>query len=119
MSKPFNALFDVDYLKGFAKNEAVEKIVGKRDQPGNVMPFDLPCELGYHCPVCEYEQVTDGNFDERLAWSEYNGFLFCYVCNKDYPSALCMPNIDKAIDIYLSTVQDAQKQSHSPDAATL
>lgn len=86
----------------YSKNETAEKIVGRRPTGGIII--DFPCELGYHCPVCKYDLVTDGNYDERLDWSEYNTFIWCSVCNKDYPSALCMPDIDKATETYLSSV---------------
>ena len=85
-----------------------EKVVGRRKLPPNAIIFDQPCELGYHCPKCVYELVTDGDFDERLEWSEYNGFIWCRACNKDYPSALCMPDINRAIEVYLAAVQDAK-----------
>ncbi len=88
-------------------NEAAEKICGKRQmEPGMVM-FDQPAELGYHCPVCKYKAIVKGNYDERLHWSEYNSFMWCETCNKDYPSALCQPNIDKAIETFLLSVRDA------------
>ena len=104
----------------YSKNERAEKIAGKRKLDGAI-PFDQPCELGYHCPVCEYELVSDGNFDERLGWSEYNGFLWCAVCNVDYPSCLCLDkgselpsfykdkdnsNIERAISIYLDCIEE-------------
>lgn len=91
----------------YSVNKLAEKIVGKR------VPFvgiflDQPCEFGYHCPVCKYKHIVKGNYDERLSWSEYNGFVWCSVCNKDFPSALCQPDIDKAIETYLSCVLDAK-----------
>ena len=89
-------------------NELAEKIVGKRLITG--LPFDQPCELDYHCPVCKYENIVDGEFDERLHWSEYNDFIWCSVCDKDFPSVLCEPNIDKAIETYLSCVLDVKKR---------
>ena len=92
----------------FSINKDAEKIVGKRDIPYNSIIFDEPCELGYHCPVCKYSD-PEGGFDERLYWSEYNGFIWCSVCNKDYPSALCQPDIDEAIKIYLFCVNEAKK----------
>jgi hypothetical protein len=92
----------------YSKNERAEKIVGKRDLPENAMIFDEPCELGYHCPVCKYKHLIKGNYDERLQWSEYNGFIWCSVCNKDYPSALCQPDIDMAIKTYLDCVEIAK-----------
>lgn len=87
----------------YSKNEKAEKIVGLRKIPKNAIIFYQPCELDYHCPVCKYKNVVNGNYDERLEWSEYNDFIWCRVCNKDYPSCLCMPNIEKATDIYLSS----------------
>lgn len=106
-------------------NERAERIMGKR--PTNAIPFDQPCELGYWCPVCRVAPITpDGNeFDERLHWSEYQGFLWCEVCNKDYPSALCVrldahpdPNrpwmyagVDAAVDVFLDQIQSAQQEN--------
>lgn len=103
--RPFNALHDPRLHQKFSENKWAERLVGKRNLRRGVTPIDLPCELGFHCPVCKYEHEIDGTFDERLTWSEYNGFLYCYVCNKDYPSALCMPNIDEAINIYLDSIE--------------
>lgn len=92
----------------YSTNERAEKIVGKRDIPENTMVFDYPQELDYHCPVCKYDNVVDWEFDGRLDWSEYNGFIYCHTCDKDYPSCLCQPDIDKAIDTYLDCVDAAQ-----------
>jgi hypothetical protein len=78
--------------------------------------------LGYHCPVCQYRHFQGGQmiWDERLQWGEYNGFLWCSVCNKDYPSCLCIPMneypptylkkksaADYAIEVYLDSVESA------------
>lgn len=112
MSKPFNALYDIPNDIKYSENKLAEAVVGKRNLPKNTVPFDLPCELNYHCPVCTYPQTTGGDFDERLAWSEYEGFIYCYVCNKDYPSCLCMPDIDNAINIYLLCIQEAKDKAH-------
>ena len=92
-----------------SKNEKAKEIVGLRHNGKCGIIFDFPVELGYHCPVCKYKTVIKGNFDERLEWSEYNGFIWCSVCNKDYPSAFCMPDMDRAIDIYLDCVKEAKK----------
>jgi hypothetical protein len=93
-----------------SKNERAGLIMGLRMEgmPEHAMFIDFPCELGYHCPVCKYELTVDGNYDERLEWSEYNSFLWCGVCDKDYPSALCLPDIDGAIDIFLASVEQAK-----------
>lgn len=97
-----------------SKNKRAKKLVGLRAEylHSPTIIFDFPCELGYHCPVCKYELIVDGNYDERLDWSEYNGFLWCDVCNKDYPTALCMPDINRAIDIYLTCIKDAIERKH-------
>ena len=78
--------------------------MGRRDI--DKQPPDCPGALGYHCPVCKYEITVGGN-DARLLWSEYNGFLRCGVCRKDYPLALCLTNIDRAIEIFLDSVEAA------------
>ena len=96
-----------------SKNERAEKLVGLRGNKGHIdgIIFDQPCELDYKCPVCKYEIYSKehGVYDERLDWSEYNGFLWCSVCNKDFPSVLCQPDIDKAIEIYLNCIEDANE----------
>ena len=110
--RPFNALFD-PFPSPVSKNERAEHLVGLRfehreDKGYGVLMFDQPCELGYHCPACKYPRVVDGTFDERLLWSEYDGFLWCAICNRDYPSCLCLPDEpERAIGVYLSTVGDA------------
>jgi len=77
-----------------------------------VMYLDQPCELGYHCPTCVYPLEVDGEFDERLEWSEYNAFIWCRVCNTDYPSALCLPgNAKRGIDIFHQTVAEAMDRA--------
>ena len=94
----------------FSKNEYAERIAGHREIPFGVFILNAPAEEGYHCPVCEYENVVNDEFDMRLDWSEYNGFLYCSVCNRDYPTCLCIPdNIEKATKIYLAAVEEAIK----------
>ncbi len=84
----------------YSKNKRAEDVVGKRSVDKGAIIFGFPLELGYQCPVCKKCK------DESLEWSEYNGFIWCRTCNKDYPSCLCQPDIDKAIDIYLSCVAE-------------
>lgn len=86
-----------------SENKRAEKIVWLRKCDWIII--DEPCELGYHCPVCEYPQIQWHWYDERLTRSEYNAFLRCSVCNKDYPSFLCMPDLDKATDLFLDYVE--------------
>ena len=89
--------------KEHSKNDYAGKVVGKR--PSGGIALDFPCEWGYKCPVCKYELCVDGTYDERLQWSEYECFCWCSVCNKDYPTPLCVPDIDKAIHTYLKCVE--------------
>ena len=91
----------------YSKNKRAKKLLGCRPEAG--IAINLPCELGYHCPVCKYEPLVDGNYDERLSWSEYNSFIWCSVCNKDYPSALCLTDVDRAIKTFLNSIEDALK----------
>ena len=101
--------------KCISQNKKAEKLVGLREEynkihniPKDAQPFDFPCELGFHCPKCKYKLLNqEGNYDERLKWSEYQGFIYCRVCNKDYPSTICMPNPEKATEIYLQCIEDA------------
>lgn len=81
----------------YSVNEQAEKTVGKRQVYG--LSIDFPCELGYFCPCDE---------SHFMQWSEYNGFLWCEKCNKDYPSCLCVKDLDKATDIYLKCVKAAK-----------
>lgn len=96
----------------YSKNDRAKKVVGLRDVKGATVIINSPAEMDYRCPVClnEPSSAKEGWIDERLEWSEYNGFLYCSVCDKDYPSALCQPDIDKAIKIYLKCVEDANER---------
>lgn len=112
-------------------NERSERMMGRRG-PGQ--PIDMPCEQGYRCPVCVVEEV--GYEDEALQWSEYNGFLWCERCDRDYPSALCVPLVarrddekewrhaigpDAAVTVFLDTVEAATARhmlEHRPRAVS-
>ena|SRR5918911_1185375 len=87
-----------------SNDELAAQIVGIREER---LPLDAPGELGFHCPVCQYPLFHDDEYDDRLTWSQYNGFLRCSTCDKNYPSSLCMPNVDRAIKIYLLCVKEA------------
>lgn len=89
-------------------NPDAARILGKRheDVTGSVLVVNMPCEEGFHCPVCIYPAVVDGEFDERLAWSEYRTMLWCHECERDYPSALCIVgDPSRATQVYLSSVE--------------
>ena len=100
----------------YSRNERAEKLVGFRDVKGATVIINFPGEMGFKCPVCKNQAYSEeyGMYDERLEWSEYNGFLWCSVCNFDFVSALCVPNLDtiegckKANDIFLRIVEDAR-----------
>ncbi len=94
--------------KKTSKNKRAGEIVGFRSTSGICLSF--PCEFGYHCPVCEYEVENHGEYDERLHWSEYNGFVWCDVCTVDYPTCICEKDPKKATEIYLSCIKSANEQ---------
>jgi hypothetical protein len=115
-------------------NKRAEALMGRRLTPEQeamgVIAFDQPAELGYWCPVCRIGRLVDGDYDERLHWSEYAGFVWCDVCDRDYPSALCVP-LDAepdparpwinagpadAVNVFLDSVQTAAKR-HSTEGA--
>lgn len=95
--------------EGFSKNARAQELLGLRRT--DCTAFDQPCELGYHCPVCQYPQVSTGpdqHYDERLHWSEYESMIWCSVCNVDYPSCLCLPpGSTRATDIFLNSLSEA------------
>lgn len=116
----------VEARAGMSTNDRAEALFGRRG-PG--IPFDMPCERGYRCPVCVVEDV--GREDEGIQWSEYNGFPWCERCNRDYPSALCVPLVgrpaeepkwrhaigpDAAVSVFLDTVEQALSHKETPDA---
>lgn len=85
-----------------SKNERAERVVGLRPNL-NAIAIDHPTDFDYHCPHCTQSHT--------LEWSEYNGFVWCRSCDKDYPTCFCIPDMDSAIDCYLATVSDAVKNT--------
>jgi hypothetical protein len=84
----------------------ISKVIDRRPEG---MPIDQPCELGYHCPVCQYETIwnASGDYDERLEWSEFKFFIWCSVCKKDWPSVICLPqDPESATDTFLAIIQN-------------
>ena len=85
------------------KSKKIEEVCGLRK--GGI-PFQFAWELDYHCPICGTEPIQlDLNEDEfellHITFSEYNYFMYCYRCNLDIPSFLCLKaNSRKAIQIY-------------------
>ena len=99
--------------KKYSTNEDAARIVGFRNIPFGALIINTPCEEGYHCPVCKYDAIVDEEFDMRLDWSEYNGFLYCHICNRDYPTCLCKPDdVEEEIKLYIAIVEEAIKRSH-------
>jgi len=110
----------------FSTNERAERLMGRRLTPDEEsgaaptpVPIDQPCELGFWCPVCRVPPRVGDEYDERLHWSEYWAFLWCSVCDRDYPSALCVrveadpaesrrgwyAGPEDAVRVYLDTVE--------------
>lgn len=89
----------------YSKNERAEQLLGLRP-PGDAVL--APSELGYRCPVCKNIPMVEHEYDERLTWSEYNSFLWCEVCNRDFPSCLCLQDVEQAIGIFLDSIETAK-----------
>lgn len=77
-----------------SKNLRAENIAGLRLTYG--MPVDQPEELGFICP----KDPT-----HCLQWSEYDTFLWCMDCDKDYPACLCLKDLERATKIYLDSME--------------
>jgi len=93
----------------YSKNERAGQLLGFRQKGEPVLE---PSELGYHCPVCKNAPMVEHEYDERLTWSEYNSFLWCEVCNRDFPSCLCLEDIEQAIAVFLDSVEVAVQHSY-------
>lgn len=88
-----------------SKNERARRLMGSRP---DAVAIQEPSELGYRCPVCRNApRLPGGEPDPRLTWSEYNAFVWCEVCDRDYPSCLCLGDIETAIEVFLDSVEDA------------
>ena len=94
----------------YSTNERAEQLLGRRDEKGPIgIVLFYPTEQGYRCPV-HGEDVSE----ETLHWSEYKGFLWCELCNKDYPSALCCTGpdaLDRAIKVFLDCIEDGVRRA--------
>ncbi|MGO3878234.1 MAG: hypothetical protein ACTJHM_03755 [Agrococcus casei] len=92
----------------YSTNDHAERVMGRRiiNGPVGVILF-APVELGYSCPI--HKQSIEHSA-ETLHWSEYNSFLWCELCDRDYPSALCATDLDHAITVYLNSVESASKR---------
>lgn len=74
------------------KQPFAEKIVGRRltpEQEAGTEPAPLmynigPTDLALHCPV--HPDAPP----ETLNWSEYEGFVWCELCEWDWPSPRCI-----------------------------
>lgn len=83
-------------------NERAERIMGRRDEDGPIgLVLFFPAELNYRCP-----RHPDAPVDS-LHWSEYKSFVWCELCNLDYPSALCCTDLERTTEIFLQSVQKA------------
>lgn len=83
-------------------NQRADLLMGRRATPGVIL-FS-PAERGYQCPrQDEHDPQVTGD----LEWSEYNCFLWCQHCNRDYPSALCTQDPERGTEVYLDTMAHA------------
>lgn len=76
-----------------SKNKSAEEICGKKPEGG--VAIDQPAEFYYYCPK---------NKEHEIYWSEYNYFIWCEGCNKDYPSVICC-DADKSIEVFLEIIK--------------
>ncbi|MFC6714297.1 hypothetical protein [Branchiibius cervicis] len=100
------------HVAGTSTNTAFAQLLGYR-QTGGIVLFS-PGEQGYTCPV--HAHPSGDRFD-GLKWSEYNACVWCPVCDRDYPSALCTgltcddpAALERAIEVFISTVRDALRR---------
>lgn len=54
--------------------------------------------------------LTHEAISGQLCWSEYKGFLWCPVCDHDYPSAVCAAP-DQSAEVFLNTVEHAVRRA--------
>ena len=99
----------------YSKNKRAEELMGLRSKG---QPIDLPCELGYNCPICHNhcKQCDDGEglHDETLEFSEYNDFMWCPKCNIDIPSFMCLRAVNIELvktytERYLNAINDIRQ----------
>ena len=90
-------------MKQYSKNDRAEKLMGLRNP--DYVSVDTPLDLNYRCPNDYISTVT-----HYLEWSEYNGFIWCEGCNKDYPSCICLDDPDKATEIFLDSVKQVKEK---------
>lgn len=57
---------------------------GRRVIPHGTVILNEPSEEGYQCPK--------GHNMSEITWSEFNEYIWCYVCQLDYPSKVCHIN---------------------------
>ena len=100
------------HVAGTSLNERAESLLGRRDEDGpiGIVLFE-PVELVYRCPV-HARTLDEQEQRQTLFWSEYRSFLWCAICDCDYPSALCLDArgtnaAQRAITVYLDTVEQA------------
>lgn len=95
-----------------SKDPRIEKIAGRRE-PG--LPYQIPFELDFFCPVCGTEPIKQKKFDDSLDFSEYRYFMYCPNCNLDIPTFLCLrANTKEKVEIYTERYLDMIKEIKIP-----
>lgn len=97
------------HVPGTSTNDRAERLMGRRDENGPIgIVLFSPVEQGYQCPVHQ-RTLEQEDENQTLEWSEHNAFVWCELCDRDYPSALCCASTDsqRAIEVYLDTVEQA------------
>lgn len=62
----------------------------------NEMIISFPDEEWFACPF---------NSKHTIAWSEYEAHIWCYDCQKDYPSCFCKDNFEESLDIFYKSIK--------------
>lgn len=89
----------------YSQNNRAAEVCGKRVVDG--MFIDSPQDFKYHCPNDHVSTAT-----HWLEWSEYETFVWCGGCNKDYPTVLCIEDIDRATDVYLDCIKHVKMKAN-------